>query len=367
MGTAAAQPRTHPPAPARAPAPQRGPGAASPQGSPCPGHGCSLRNGLPRAAGQVPPQEPAAARGGRVPVSYLEFGGAPFIPNQQQVTLPVHHDLLLKPATLGREQGRGSGQGSERDPGKGRGLQSRRQRQTRRRDRVVFRAWDWSEEQTPAPREPDLTLRRLLLHVGAGQVAVHQRRLPAGQVPHDALEQRDTSPRLLARSPERGHPRTRNGGQRCPKRAQGLGEGPGDVHWPVGWSSRSWGAEDPRAPPNSCSPGSPAVAHPTALLLLGDTPPHPQSPQKENPSRSPSLGCHSSCQPRRRGWVPALAPCCRGPAGPESAMPAGAGCAAAQNHTEHRSQTQLKGNGTQHQHLTGPGVCRSDHPRPPAW
>ena len=45
-----------------------------------------------------------------------------------------------------------------------------------------------------APWEPDLTLRRLLLHVGAGQVAVHEGRLAAGQVPHDALKQRRASP-----------------------------------------------------------------------------------------------------------------------------------------------------------------------------
>lgn len=44
-----------------------------------------------------------------------------------------------------------------------------------------------------AAQRLNLTLRRLLLHVGAGQVAVHQGRLAAGQVPHDALAERRVS------------------------------------------------------------------------------------------------------------------------------------------------------------------------------
>lgn len=62
-----------------------------------------------------------------------------------------------------------------------------------------------------APWEAALTLWRLLLHVGAGQVAVHQGRLATGQVPHDALEQTHASPMCPARvpvhqaTPERWH------------------------------------------------------------------------------------------------------------------------------------------------------------------
>lgn len=51
---------------------------------------------------------PSPGQGGKglqeVQISYLEFGGAPFISNQQQVTLTIHYNLLLKSATLGREQ-----------------------------------------------------------------------------------------------------------------------------------------------------------------------------------------------------------------------------------------------------------------------
>lgn len=55
----------------------------------------------------------------------------------------------------------------------------------------------WGEQQGPRPPLDtlgrNLTLWRLLLHVGAGQVAVHESRLAAGQVPHDALEQKHAS------------------------------------------------------------------------------------------------------------------------------------------------------------------------------
>lgn len=48
-----------------------------------------------------------------------------------------------------------------------------------------------------------LTFRRLLLDVRSCQVPVDQRRLPAGEVPHDALEERDGGERaaLLKRVP----------------------------------------------------------------------------------------------------------------------------------------------------------------------
>lgn len=36
--------------------------------------------------------------GGWGEVPYLQLGGSPFIANQQEVTLPVHHNLLLESA-----------------------------------------------------------------------------------------------------------------------------------------------------------------------------------------------------------------------------------------------------------------------------
>lgn len=65
---------------------------------------------------------PPAAR--RCNTSYLELRGAAFIANQQQVALTIHHDLLLKSATWGRERsgekGRARGGVLRQQGGKGR-------------------------------------------------------------------------------------------------------------------------------------------------------------------------------------------------------------------------------------------------------
>ena len=59
---------------------------------------------------------------------HLEFRRPSFVPNEQEVALTIHHDLLLEPASLGA----------------------------------------------------------LLLHVAAGEVAVHQGGLPGAEAAHDA-------------------------------------------------------------------------------------------------------------------------------------------------------------------------------------
>lgn len=135
---------------------------------------------LPRS-----PPIPPAGQGGKGPrevrVSYLEFRGAPFISNQQQVTLTIHYDLLLKSATLGREQSSRSseGGGKQREtPNEGQGrLQSSAALadEVQRQGSPLELGRGVRTQTTPqAPWKPDLTLGRLLLHVGAGQVAVHE-------------------------------------------------------------------------------------------------------------------------------------------------------------------------------------------------
>lgn len=92
---------------------------------------------LPRS-----PPIPPAGQGGKglreALVSYLEFRGAPFISNQQQVTLTIHYNLLLKAATLeeskagGRVSGERAGGNPQGRPG---GLRALQQRQARCGDR----------------------------------------------------------------------------------------------------------------------------------------------------------------------------------------------------------------------------------------